>query len=171
MVERLEGKPEAALARLRALRDNADEEDEELLEMIDQTEGLAYEDQAALAMCCEHYNFALFQAKRGHYEDARESAKRALEHVPHHGPSHALLGKIHFALKDEDVARYHVERALAVDPSNASASRFLAGMGREELPNPLAGIMKYRRVLTKWVGPIIVVLLLVILGLIVLSGR
>ena len=171
MVERLDGKPETALARIRALRDFADQDDEELLEMLDQTEGLAYEDQSALALCCEHYNFALFQAKRGHFEESREAAGRALQLVPHHGPAHALLAKIEFALRNEDAARYHIERALAIDPSNASASRFLAGMGREELPNPLAGIMKYQPLFMRWIGPIVVVLILAIIALSILLTR
>jgi tetratricopeptide (TPR) repeat protein len=171
MLDRLKGNPSASLARVRAVREAIAEPDEELLALVMEIEKSALEDQQALAQCCEHYNFALFQARRGHYEEARQAACRALGYVPHHAPTHALLGKIQIALREDDDARYHLERALAVDPSSRSASRALARMSGFRMPNAIVEMFRTRKVSAGWIGSVLIVLALIILALSALLSR
>jgi tetratricopeptide (TPR) repeat protein len=170
MLDRLKGDPTTALARLRAVREKIDPSDTELIELVDTVELSAIKDQEALSACCEHYNFALFQARRGHYEEARAAAGRALGWVPHHAPTHALLGKVHYLLGEHDPATYHLERALAVDPTNRSASRLL---GRMRQAGSIQGLRleRIRSLLSDNIVAIFVVLALILLGLAALLAR
>jgi tetratricopeptide (TPR) repeat protein len=174
MLDRLKGDPASALARLGSIRDQIPElplPDDELAWWVAEAEEKALEDLQSMALCCEHYNFALFQAKRGHLEEARDSAMRALEHIPHHGPSHLLLAKTHFALRENIDAKYHLNRALASDPSDVSATRLLARINRATIANPLDLIHKSGWLRSKWTGPGLVVILLILLGLAALLSR
>ena len=170
MLDRLKGDPTTALARLRAVREKIDPSDTELIELVDTVELSALKDQEALSACCEHYNFALFQARIGHYEEARAAAGRALGWVPHHAPAHALLGKVHYLLGEQDPAAYHLERALAVDPTNRSASRLLGRM-RQASSFSILKVEKIKGFLRENLVSIFVVLALLTLALAALLAR
>jgi tetratricopeptide (TPR) repeat protein len=173
-LDRLMGDPGKALARIRAIRDELGENpdaDLELAPTITEVESQALDDQRALASCCEHYNFALFQAKRGHLEEARSAANQALGYVPHHAPSHLLLAKTHFALRESDDAKYHLERALQLNPSDVSGSRFMARMNRLAMQSPIEWLRTRKWLTSRWVGPIFILLILIFLGLAALLNR
>jgi len=171
MLDRLKGDPVSALTRLRAVREKLEPEDRRLAELVDAAEEECLRDQQALASSCEHYNFALFQARRGHLEEARDSLKKALDEVPHHPQSHALLGKVLLALREEDEARYHLRRALASDPTNATAGRTLSALGRPAIAGPLAVIRSNLRMSSAWTGSIVVIAILAVIALAALLTR
>jgi tetratricopeptide (TPR) repeat protein len=170
VLDRLKGDPVSALARLRAVREKLEPEDRKLAELVDVAEQECLRDQLALASSCEHYNFALFQARRGHLEDARDYLEKALDEVPHHPQSHALLGKVLLALREEDEARYHLRRALASDPTNATAGRALSALGRPAA-DPFAIIRSGFRMSSAWTGSIIVIAILAVIALAALLTR
>ena len=119
----------------------------------------------------ENFRRGLELFQQGHFEEARKAGLKALEFVPHHAPTHALLAKISIALREYDEARYHLQRALATDPLNASASRLLAKMGRGNRTSLIAGLGLNRRELARWLGPIFIVIILVVIALSVLLSR
>lgn len=159
ILDRLEWKTESALAILNTIKDALEEGDDELKFLVDSVERQCLIDQGALAACCEHYNFALFHARRGHYEEARRSLRKALTEVSHHPESHALLGKVQLALREYDDARYHLKRALAIDPTNPTATRLLAQMGQQDFLN-VVEFVKSRGLSPAWTGSIIVLVIL-----------
>jgi len=171
IIERVRGNPQAALERLKAVKDRIEEVDETLIDLLEEAERHALEDQEALAACCEHYNFGLFQAGKGHYEESRKSLRRALDLVPHHAPSHALIGKIQVALQDYDDARYHLGRALASDPTNVSASRMLARLGRRDRLNPLEYLRDLFVTNRALAGPVLVIVILAVIAIAALLSR
>jgi len=171
MADRLLGNPAGALARIKSIEDKIEEVDEFLLTILDSIERQASDDQNALAACCEHYNFALFQAKRGHYEEAADSLRKGLRLVPHHASSHALMGKVMLGLGDENDARYHVKRALATDPTNPSASRTLAGLGRKVVLTPAEVMQSLSRIPPVILGSAFVIVLLVVIAIVALVSR
>jgi len=171
MIDRLSGDSPSALARLRAVQDKLEDADDETIALIGRTINQCSREQEALASCCEHYNFALYQAKRGYFEDARRSLRKALEFVPHHAQSHALMGKVQLAMQEEEDAAFHLNRALAVDPTNSTASRMLALMGRSRRPNPLALIAAKINLSGAWASSILIVIILIVLALVALLSR
>jgi len=173
IVKRLKGDPQGALARLAAVKAEMSENtDEELNLLIEETEKLALEEQKALALCCEQYNFALFQAKRGHYEEATLALTKALASVPHHAPSHALMAKVKLALRDVEEAKYHLRRALALDPTNKEASKLIAYLGGK--PAPLikwSRVMDAFRASPEWAVSAFIVLAIIFLALTAILAR
>lgn len=168
---RLRGDPQGALARLAAIGEKLEEEDEGLRGTVDEVQRASAADLTALASACELYNFALFQAKRGHHEEGRASLLKALQHVPHHAPSHALLGKVQLALRETDDARYHFQRALALDPSNPTAARHLARLGRAPVPRLFLALLRGWVVSPRWVGAIVALIILAFIALTALLSR
>ncbi len=164
VVDRLRGDPASALARIRAVEEKMDEFDELIVELIEDVEKQAMIDQGALALCCEHYNFGLFQAKRGHLEEARATLKKSLEAVPWHPDSHALMGKVLVALREEDEAKYHLRRALAADPTNVSASRMMTKLGRGKMGTAIEKVAAFLRTNPAWAGSALVILILVVIA-------
>jgi tetratricopeptide (TPR) repeat protein len=171
LIERLRGNPQAALARIKAVESRIEDVDEDLIDLLEETERHALEDQYALATCCENYNFALFQAKKGHFEEARRWLVKALDLVPHHADCHALLGKVQLALDEYDDARYHLRRALATEPTNASASRTLAKLSGSGTPDPLRIIGKKLAMSPSVFGSTLVIIILVIIALAALLSK
>jgi Flp pilus assembly protein TadD len=168
---RIKGNPGAALAHLYAVRDDLDVEDSELSKLYEDTVARCIRDQADLAACCEFYNFGLFQAQRGHYEEARQSLAKALEIVPHHAQTHALLGKIFHALRIRDEARYHLSRALAVDPTNVSASRMMARMDWLRFRLPVERWLSSLNITPQVAASVFVVVVLILIALAALLNR
>jgi tetratricopeptide (TPR) repeat protein len=171
MLLRVKGEPQAALAKLRAAREKLEEGEEDIRRFIDKLEAETLADQTALAAACELHNFALFQAKRGHYEEARASLLKALDCVPHHAPSHALLGKVQLALRNTDEARYHFRRALASDPSNPTAARYLGRLGRPALVRPFLLLTEGWSISPRWAGAIIALVILAFIAIAALLSR
>lgn len=171
LVDRLKGDPTSAIGKLNAVREEISDEDTDITELLENAEERALDDQAALAQCCEHYNFAVFQARRGHFEEARSSLEMALDKIPHHAPSHALMGKVLIALDDKDRARYHLKRALATDPSNATATDLLTKMGESIFPNPLVWLRARLVTDPAWTGSIVVIIVLAAIALTALLSR
>ncbi len=169
---RIKGNPVEALTRLNAVRDSLDESDEDLLGLYKATEDECIRDQTDLAACCELYNFALFQAKRGHYEEALRNVRKALGRVPHHALSHALLGKVLVALGDEGAARFHLRRALAIDPTNVSATQVLSRLSKTQGINPIAAIAQFWNRSPQLAGSVFVIVVLLVLAVtVLLSAR
>ena len=127
-------------------------------------------EQDALAACCEHHNFALFQARRGHYEEARRSLVKALNEVSWNAESHALMGKVLMALGQDDDARYHLKRALATDPSNSTATRMLSRISGDGSPieRLLGDIAARMNMSPAWVGSFFVVIVLAVIAIVAL---
>jgi len=171
VIERIRGNPQEALARIKAVEDRIEDVDETLIDLLEEVERHALEDQKALAACCEHYNFALFQAGRGQYEEARKSLRRSLGLVPHHAPSHALLGKIQAGLKEYDDARYHLGRALASEPGNVSATRMLARLGQRDVFNPFDWFRTMYLAKRALAGPFLVILIILVIAIAALLSR
>ena len=165
ILDRLEWNTDSAIARLNSIKDTLSESDSELRFIVDSLERQCLIDQGAMAACCEHYNFALFQARRGHFEEARRSLRRALTEVSHHAESHALLGKVQLALREYDDARYHLRRALAIDPANPTATRFLAQMGRQDVLNVLEFVKSKFNLSPVWAGSLMVLVILLAIAI------
>ncbi|HDS30453.1 MAG TPA: tetratricopeptide repeat protein [Firmicutes bacterium] len=168
---RLKGYPDKALENLNAVKDSLDPDDRVTVEMHSELTARCIKDQSDLASCCEHYNFALFQAKRGHFEEARESLAKALEIVPHHTESHALMGKVLMAMRDENDARYHLNRALATDPTNVSAMRTLSKMKWAGVENGFRRIAYKLNMSPPIAGSVFVVLVLILIAIVALLSR
>jgi hypothetical protein len=171
MIDRLRENCPSALARLQAVRGKLTEDDEEILSLLENVESRCVRDQEALALCCEHYNFALFEARRGHLEESRRSLRHALDEVPHHSESHALLGKVQLALGEEDDAYYHLRRALAADSSNTTATRLLAKMRPDEVFNPFEYIKTKLLTSPVWAATALALLILAVLAVVAVLGR
>ncbi|MCX6645861.1 MAG: tetratricopeptide repeat protein [bacterium] len=165
ILERLEWNTESAIARLNSIKDNLGESDREMRFLVDNIEQQCLIDQGAMAACCEHYNFALFQARRGHFEEARRSLRRALTEVSHHAESHALLGKVQLAMCEYDDAGYHLKRALAIDPANPTATRFLAQMSRQEFLNVIEFVKSKFNLSPVWAVSMMVLLILLAIAI------
>lgn len=165
ILERLDWKTESALARLKSIKDTLGEHDRGLLFLLDGVEKQCLIDQGAFAACCEHYNFGLFQARRGHFEEARRSLRRALTEVSHHAESHALLGKVQLAQCEYDDARYHLKRALAIDPTNPTATRLLAQMSRQEYQNVIEFVKSKLELSPVWAGSLMVLVILLAIAI------
>ncbi len=163
--DRLAGDRVKAMERLNGVEERIEELDHNVIVMLGDVKTLVHRDQLALAGCCEHYNFALFNAKRGHYEEARASLTRALGLAPHHPHSHALMGKVMVALGENDRATYHFRRALAVDPSNVPASKMLAEMSRLRVPDLVKRIADLMRANPVWTGSVFVVVILAVIAI------
>ena len=120
VIDRLSGHPDTALARLKTVEEKFTEEppEKKFITLLEAVRYQCVRDQDALAACCEHYNFALFEARRGHFEESRRSLIEALNEVPWHSDSHALMGKVLLGLREPDDAQYHLRRALVDDPRN-----------------------------------------------------
>jgi len=171
LIDRLKGDPTTALTKLNAVREKITDGDPDLIKLLEEVEERTLLDQVALAQACEHYNFAVFQSRRGHFEEARRSLGMGLKLIPHHAPSHALLGKVHLALGDEDEARYHLKRALASDPSNATATSLLTKMGESVKPNPFVWLRTRLVENPAWAGSIVVIIVLAAIALTALLSR
>ncbi|MCK4719830.1 hypothetical protein KAU08_04185, partial [bacterium] len=63
------------------------------------------------------------------------------------------------ALREYDDARYHLKRALAIDPTNPTATRLLAQMGQQDFLN-VVEFVKSRGLSPAWTGSIIVLVIL-----------
>ena len=168
---RLRGHPGKALAHLATVADELDRSDAELVELFEETLEQCKRDGADLAACCEHYNFALFEARRGHFEEARRSLKKALNLVPHHAPSHALLGKVFLGLGMESDARHHLNRALAIDPTSRSASRTLAKLGWSLRRSHFHKFLQSLNFSPQTAGSVFVVVVLLLIALSVIISR
>ncbi len=171
MLARLHGDPAGALAILNAVDESGEDIDRDLGELIEQVRTQSMLDQGALAACCEHYNFALFQARRGHFEEARKSLRKALEHVPHHAQSHALMGKVLMALDEEERAKYHLRRAMASDPSNPTAASLLARSAGGAVPRAYLRLVRRLRLSPALANSILVIVILAALALVALLAR
>jgi tetratricopeptide (TPR) repeat protein len=171
LIDRLRGDPTTALTKLNAVRERITDADLDLIKLLEEVEERTLLDQAALAQACEHYNFAVFQSRRGHFEEARRSLGMGLNLIPHHAPSHALLGKVLLAMGDEDEARYHLKRALATDPSNATATSLLTKLGESVTPNPFVWLRTRLVENPAWAGSIVVIIVLAAIALTALLSR
>jgi len=176
VIDRLSGNPEGALARLKAVDEEivVEESEKDLLTLLENVRRNCMHDQDALAACCEHYNYALFEARRGHFEESRRSLLKALNEVEWHADSHALLGKIYLALRDVDEAKYHLKRALASDPSNPTATRLLNDLTRSEK----ISFTKFSSAIGNWIvkspawaGSIVALVILVVIALTAVFSR
>lgn len=168
---RLRGHPGKALAHLVTVADELDRSDAELVELFEETFEQCKRDGADLAACCEHYNFALFEARRGHFEEARRSLQKALNLVPHHASSHALLGKVLLGLGMEGEARHHLNRALAIDPTCRSASGTLAKMGWSLHRSHFHKFLQSLNLSPQTAGSVFVVVVLLLIALSVILSR
>jgi tetratricopeptide (TPR) repeat protein len=172
-LDNLLGDSESALKRLNAVAD-LDNLDRDTVTRIRKAYDFTYVSQERLASCCEDYNFALYEAKRGHLESALESLKKGLGEVPYHAQTHALLGKVYLALRDENNARYHLIRAIEIDPRNSTAAHSLSLIdksGNESFVEFLRSGKKLAPNILGWAGSIIVILILAILAIGALFSR
>jgi len=165
IIDRLSGSPDKALARLNAVQEkmSGESQDRNLIALLENVRQQCLRDQDSLAACCEHHNYSLFEARRGHYEEARRSLIKALNEVPWHADSHALLGKVYLALNETDDGKYHLRRALASDPKNPTATRLLNDISRSDkitLAKISGSIGDWIIKSPAWAGSIIVLVIL-----------
>lgn len=167
-LDSLSGDPAGAIKRLRAVRDVAVDVNDHTRLWMENALETALKDQLDLARCCEIHNFALYQAKRGHYEEARDLLQQALRIIPSHAPSHALLGKVHYTLRENAQGRYHLERAIAIDPSNQVAAHIL-GLSLRKPPLDFKTMFSETRRLTPrivgWIISMLALLILILLAI------
>ena len=172
-LESMLGMVQQADARIKSVRENAEDLDGYGLAMLESVESDIQNAFLALASCSEHYNFALFSSKRGHYEDAISSLKKGLSIMPHHAESHALIGKNYLQISEDDLGVRHLRRSLELDPGNRSASGALSSFERSRpLDMKTAALELYERSpeIAGWAGSVLAILIIAVLAITGLFG-